>query len=294
MPRLLQRVLLNAAGVLLALFILGPLVWMVDASFQSESELSARPIHLLPQVPSLENYGYVFTGAIPRNLLGSGVLTPNISQEAREILPALKNSTIVAAATAAIDLVVGTIAAYTFTRLRFRFRTTLFNLVLASRLLPAVAIAIPYYVLVNNLGLLNTYLGLILVYLTFSLPFTIWFLSTYFRYVPQEMEDAARTDGCTRLGALVRILIPVAAPGIAAAAAFAFMLSYSEFLFALFLTQTIQSQTMPVIIASVAVNPNASLSLISVSVSLAMVVPIAFALIFRRYLIRGMLSGALQ
>ena len=156
-----------------------------------------------------------------------------------------------------------------------------------------MAIAIPYYVLVNNLGLLNTYLGLILVYLTFSLPFTIWFLSTYFRYVPQEMEDAARTDGCTRLGALVRILIPVAAPGIAAAAAFAFMLSYSEFLFALFLTQTIQSQTMPVIIASVAVNPNASLSLISVSVSLAMVVPIAFALIFRRYLVRGMLSGAL-
>ena len=99
---MLQRVLLNVAGVLLALFIVGPLVWMVDASFQSESELSARPIHLLPQLPSLDNYRYVFTGAIPHSLLGNGVLTPNISQEAREILPALKNSTIVAAATAAI------------------------------------------------------------------------------------------------------------------------------------------------------------------------------------------------
>ncbi len=291
---MVQRVLLNIAGVLLLLFILAPLAWMVDASVQSESELSARPIHLVPQSPSLDNYRYVLFGIIPHQLQGNGVLTPNISQEAREILPALKNSTIVAGATAAIDLVVGTIAAYAFTRLRFRFRGLLFNIVLASRLLPAIAIAIPYYVLVNNLGLLDTYLGLILVYLTFSLPFTIWFLSTYFRYVPQEMEDAARTDGCTRVGALVRVLIPMSAPGMAAAAAFAFMLSYSEFLFALFLTQTIQSQTMPVIIASVAVNPNASLSLISVSVTLAMIVPIAFALIFRRYLVRGMLSGALQ
>ena len=294
MPRLLQRVLLNVAGVLLALFLVGPLVWIVDASFQSESELSARPVHLLPQSPSLDNYRYIFTGAIPHSLLGNGVLTPNISQEARQILPALKNSTIVAVAVAAIDLIVGTLAAYAFTRMRFRFRATLFNIVLASRLLPAIAIAIPYYVLINDLGLLNTYLGLILVYLTFSLPFTIWFLSSYFRYVPQDLEDAARTDGCTRLGTLLRILIPMAAPGLAAAAAFAFMLSYSEFLFALFLTQTIQSQTMPVIIASVAVNPNASLSLISVSVTLALIVPIAFALLFRRYLVRGMLSGALQ
>lgn len=294
MSRVLRRVLLNLAGVVLALFILGPLVWMVDASLQSDSELSARPVHLWPRAPSFDGYNYVFTGAIPRSLLGNGVLSPNISQEAREIVPALKNSTIVAVSTAVIDLVVGTLAAYAFTRLRFRFRATLFNVVLASRLLPAIAIAIPYYVLVNNLGLLNTYVGLIVVYLTFSLPFTIWFLGTYFRYVPRELEDAARTDGCNRLGALIRVLVPVALPGLAAAGAFAFMLSYSEFLFALFLTQTIQAQTMPVIIASVAVNPNASLSLISVSVTLALIVPIAFALLFRRYLVRGMLSGALR
>lgn len=286
--------LLNIAGVLLALFILGPIVWVFDASFQAESDLSSRPLNVIPASISLDNYNYVFTGAIPRTLKGNGVLTPNISQEARQLLPALKNSAIVAGAASVIDLILGILAAYTFARMRFRFRTSLFNIILGSRLLPAVAIAIPYYVIVNNLGLLNTYVGLILVYLTFSLPFTIWFLATYFRYVPPELEDAARIDGCTRFGALIRVLVPVAAPGIAAAAAFAFMLCYSEFLFALFLTQTIQSQTMPVIIASIAVNPNASLALIAVSVSLAMVLPLAFSLVFRRYLVRGMLSGALQ
>jgi multiple sugar transport system permease protein len=291
---ILQRVLLNVAGLLLAAFILGPIVWVIDASFQTEGDLSSRPLHIIPASISLDNYNYVFTGAIPHTLQGNGVLTPNISQEARELLPALRNSAIVAGAAAIIDLILGILAAYAFARMRFRFRTSLFNVILGSRLLPAVAIAIPYYVIVNNLGLLNTYVGLILVYLTFSLPFTIWFLAMYFRYVPPDLEDAARTDGCTRLGALVRVLVPVAAPGIAAAAAFAFMLCYSEFLFALFLTQTIQSQTVPVIIASIAVNPNASLALIAVSVSLAMIIPIAFALVFRRYLVRGVLSGALQ
>jgi multiple sugar transport system permease protein len=291
---ILQRVLLNVAGLLLAAFILGPIVWVIDASFQTEGDLSSRPLHIIPASISLDNYNYVFTGAIPHTLQGNGVLTPNISQEARELLPALRNSAIVAGAAAIIDLILGIPAAYAFARMRFRFRSSLFNVILGSRLLPAVAIAIPYYVIVNNLGLLNTYVGLILVYLTFSLPFTIWFLAMYFRYVPPDLEDAARTDGCTRLGALVRVLVPVAAPGIAAAAAFAFMLSYSEFLFALFLTQTIQSQTVPVIIASIAVNPNASLALIAVSVSLAMIIPIAFALVFRRYLVRGVLSGALQ
>jgi multiple sugar transport system permease protein len=291
---MLQRILLNIAGLLLAIFILGPLVWMVDASFQPESDLLARPVHLIPHSVSLDNYNYVFTGAIPKNLQGNAVLSPNISQEAREILQALKNSTIVAVCTALIDLLIGTMAAYTFTRMRFPFRATLFNIILASRLLPAIAIAIPYYVLVNNLGLLNTYIGLILVYLTFSLPFTIWFLSTYFRYIPPEMEDAARSDGCTRVGALIRVLIPVAAPGIAAAGVFAFMLSYTEFLFALFLTQSIQSQTMPIIITSVADNPNASYSLVSVCVTLSLIIPIVISLTFRRFLVRGMLSGALQ
>ena len=175
--------------------------------------------------------------------------------------------------------------------LKFRGKSIVFNFLLGTRLLPAIAVAIPYYAIVSALGLLDSYLGLILVYLTFSLPFTIWFLRDYIISLPIDIEEAAQIDGCSRLQLLLRIVLPLAAPGLAAAGAFAFMSSYNEFLFALLLTQTISSQTLPVILSSVATNPDASLALIATSVVLAMVPPLLFAIAFQRFLTRGLVAA---
>jgi multiple sugar transport system permease protein len=286
---LIKPVALNSVALLLLIFIVGPLLWVAIASIQGERELLRQPTRLIPQNPTLDNYEYVFTGKIPTDLDVKGnTLRSRISQEARLIPASLKNSFIVATTVMLINLVIGPLAAYTFSRMKFRGKTASFNLILGSRLLPVIAIAIPYYVIIQSLGLLNTHLSLILVYLVLTIPFTIWFLTLYFNGIPTDFEDAALIDGCSTIQSLTRVVIPIALPGLVAAAAFAFMTSYNEFLFARFLTQSIDTQTGPVLIAAIAGNPDASYSLISVSMTLGLIPPLLLALILRRWLTEGL------
>jgi multiple sugar transport system permease protein len=284
----LKNTFLNAIALLVILFIVGPLLWVAAASIQGESELLRKPPRIIPENPTLDNYNYVFTGKIPTSFEVRGQMRSRISQEARLIPSALKNSFIVAATVMGINLVFGTWGAYTFSRLRFRGKILTFNFFLGSRLIPVMAVAIPYYVIIQTMGLLDTYLSLILVYLALTLPFTIWFLTLYFNGIPEDFEDAALIDGCSRFQALVRVMLPMALPGLVAAAAFAFMTSYNEFLFARFLTQSIASQTGPVIIAAIAGNPDASYTLISVAMTLGMIPPLILALVLWRWLTEGL------
>jgi multiple sugar transport system permease protein len=286
--RFINTAVLNLLAVLLIVYLVGPLLWVVVASFQGENELLRQPPRIIPQNPTLDNYNYVFTGTIPTDYEVRGQLRSRISQEARLIAPALKNSFIVASLTMVANLLLGATAAYTFSRLKFRGKNVLFNFILGSRLMPVMAVAIPYYVIIQTMGLLNTHLSLILVYLALTMPFTIWFLTLYFNGIPTDIEDAALIDGCSTFQALVRVVAPVATPGLLAAAAFAFMTSYNEFLFARFLTQTIEAQTGPVIIAAIAGNPDASYTLISVCITLGMIPPFILAVTMRRWLTEGL------
>jgi multiple sugar transport system permease protein len=286
--RLINSIVLNLLAVLLFIYVVGPLVWVVVASIQGENELLQKPPNIIPQHPTLDNYNYVFTGKIPTAYEVRGQLRSRISQEARLIAPALKNSLIIAASVMAINLALGSLAAYTFSRLSFKLKKTFLNFILGSRLMPVMAVAIPYFVIVQSLGLLDTHISLILVYLALTVPFTIWFLTLYFNGVPRDLEEAALIDGCDIFQALIRVAIPVALPGLVAAAAFSFMTSYNEFLFARFLTQSIASQTGPVIIASIAGNPDASYSLISVCITLGLIPPLILALVLRRWLTEGL------
>jgi multiple sugar transport system permease protein len=285
----LNNLLLNGLALVVIIFIVGPLVWVAVASIQGESELLRKPQRIIPRNPTLANYKYVFTGEIPTDTEVKGqTIRSRISQEARLIPASLKNSFIVATAVMSINLVFGTLGAYTFSRLRFRGKILTFNFFLGSRLIPVIAVAIPYYVIIQTMGLLDTYLSLILVYLALTLPFTIWFLTLYFNGIPEDFEDAALIDGCSRFQALVRVVLPMALPGLVAAAAFAFMTSYNEFLFARFLTQSIATYTGPIIIAAIAGNPDASYSLISVAMTLGLIPPLILALVLRRWLTEGL------
>jgi multiple sugar transport system permease protein len=283
-----KKVLLNFLSVVLIVFVLGPFLWVIFASLQGENALLKHPPDLIPKSATFDNYNYVFTGKIPTAYEVKGQLRSRISQEARLIAPALKNSFVVAVCVMGINLVIGTLAAYTFSRLRFRFKGGAYNLILASRLMPTMAIAIPYFVIIQTLKLLDTYLALILVYTALSLPFTIWFLTLYVNNIPRDMEEAGMVDGCSRFQSLARIVAPMILPGLVAASAFAFMTSYNEFLFARFLTQSIKTQTSPVIIASIAGNPDASYSLISVCITLGLIPPLILAITMRRWLTEGL------
>jgi multiple sugar transport system permease protein len=289
--RRIATVLYVCAGVVLALVILVPFLYVLSASLQTESELIRRPPPIVAPNPTVDNYDYVFTGAVPAAYASKELLRGTVTQDVRQIPKGLRNSLIVAAGTVLINLVFATLAAYTFARERIRGLYAAFVFILGSRLLPSVAVAVPIYVALRSMGLLDSKLGLILIYSAFTLPFSVWVLTLYFSSLPVDIEDAARVDGCTRFQALRHVVLPLAAPGLAAIGAFSFLFSYSEFLFALFTTETAHSKTIPVIIASVSVNPDASYTLIAVGIVLSMIAPILFALVFRRYITSGLAAS---
>ena len=283
--------LLALAGIVLALGIVLPFAFALSASLQTESQLIKRPPPLVAMPPTIDNYRYVFTGEVPQAYAQRALLRGSVTQDARVLPTGLRNSTIVAVGTVLVNLILGTFAAYTFARVRFRGRQVAFTFILASRLLPTMAVAIPIYEILRRLDLLDSKLGLIAIYSAFTLPFTIWVLTMYFRSLPPEMEEAARVDGCTRFGALRYVALPLAAPGLAAVAAFSFLFSYSEFPFALFTTSTTNAKTIPVMVSSISVNPDASYTLVAVGIVLSIFAPILFALVFRRYITRGLVAS---
>jgi multiple sugar transport system permease protein len=280
-----------ALAFIFTICVLAPILWMVLSSIQTERDLLTIPPQWIPSRPTLDNYNYVFRGIIPSSYEERGAVRSLVSQEVKQIPPCLKNSTIVALSVLVLNLILGSLAAYSFSRLRFRGRQASYYFILGSRLLPPVAIAIPIYIVVQKMELLNKYPSLILVHTAFTLPFTIWFLSLYMRNIPSQLEEAALVAGCSRLQALIYITVPLAAPGLAAAATFAFMFSYNEFLFALLLTQTIAVRKMPVVVALISVNPDVAYSLLSVGVVVSILPPVILALIFRRYITSGLVSS---
>jgi len=283
--------LLALAGVALALVILVPFGFAVSASLQTETQLIERPPPLVPPTPTIDNYRYVFTGQVPEAYKQRALLRGSVTQDARVLPKGLRNSFLVALGVVVVNLILGTLASYTFARQRFRGRQAAFGFILASRLLPAMAVAIPIYEILRELDLLDSKLGLVVIYSAFTLPFTIWVLTLYFRSLPPEMEEAARVDGCTRFGALRYVALPLAAPGLAAVGAFSFLFSYSEFLFALFTTSTTHAKTIPVMISSISVNPDASYTLVAVGIVMSITAPVLFALVFRRYITTGLVAS---
>jgi multiple sugar transport system permease protein len=289
--RPVEKVLLVGAGLVLALMILVPFLWALSASLQTESALFERPPHWIPDPATTENYNYVFTGEVPQAYEVRGLLRSPVTQEARTLPEGLRNSFVVAFFVVLLNLVLGALAAHTFARERFRGSQTAFVFILGSRLLPAVAVAIPIYMILRELGLLDTKLALVLVHSAFTLPFTIWVLTLYFQSLPREMEEAARVDGATRFETLRYVVLPLAAPGLAAVGAFAFLFSYSEFMFALLTTSTTNAKTVPVMISAISVNPDASYTLIAVGIVLSIAAPMALALVFRRYITSGLVAS---
>jgi len=290
----IRQIALGVAGVLLGAFILLPFLWALSASLQTELAIFHRPPSWVPAPATVANYLYVFTGRVPEGYAVRGLLRSAITQEARLLPPGLWNSLQVALGVILVNLALGPLAAYTFARERFPGKEVAYSFILGSRLLPAVAVAIPTYLIVKRLGLLDTKLALILIYSAFTLPFTIWVLTLYMRSLPVEVEEAALVDGCTRFAALRRVVIPLAGPGLAAIAATSFLFSYSEFFFALLVTSSVKAKTTPVVIASISVNPDSSYTLIAVGIVVSIIPPMLLAVLFRRFITSSLVASMEQ
>jgi multiple sugar transport system permease protein len=271
---------------LAAIYLLAPVGWMVLLSIMNQSEALSVPPHWIPENPTIHNYKAFFQPDASQALVGADA----IAAMPRAIL----NSLIVGVSVAVVNVIVGSMAAYSFARLKFRGSGTLMVVYLASRMVPAIGIMIPLYVVMQNLGLLNNLASLVLVETAETLPFSIWLLAAYFRTIPRDIEDAARIDRCSWLRAMVKVFLPVAAPCLVATAVFGFMSSWGSFLYPLLFTSGPESATLPVIISNFATDLNADYGLLSTSGVFAILPPFLLALWFQRWIVSGVASGAVK
>jgi multiple sugar transport system permease protein len=280
--KLLRRLGLFLLTIPILAFIYLPIAWLVASSTSTRAELLAVPPRWLPENPSLQNY---------IDILAPGAGSSDV---ARTFKITLQNSLLVASAVTVISLVAGSLAAYALVRIAFPFRRVLLIGILATRMIPEVSLVIPIYVLASQFHILNTPSVLIATYLSFALPFAIWLMAAFFETIPVELEDAARIDGCSRLGILFKIIMPVSAPGLVSTALFVFLMAWDEFFFALILTSTVAAKTVPVAIAEFTGRYVVDITAMMTGGVLAALPPVVLALIFQRYIVRGLTTGAVK
>ena len=272
-----------AVAVLLAFWSLIPIYWLVNLSFQTRFQIYTIPPFLLPPAPTLENYlrALGLTSFASYGSLAGNGLVP-------QFLSGFQNSTVVATTVMILTMILCVPAGYAFARFSFPARSTIFFAILFARSLPPVAASIPYYQFYKSVGLLGTIPGLVLADMTITVPLTTWVLSGYFGSLPVELDRQARVDGCTRLQMFRNVLIPVAAPGLAAVAVLAWLTSWNEFVLALLLAYSSGLYTVaPALAAPLApFGGGADVEIYSAFATIAIIPSIIAAVILQRYMTR--------
>jgi multiple sugar transport system permease protein len=294
-----RRTLLFFGSLLFAIYVLAPIAWLVSSSFQSEAEITSVPPHWIPEQPTLENFAAIFQSSeevvtYENRKQGDTATGGFIPSTAVNLLPSMKNSFIVALAVVVLNLLVSVPAAYALAKIRFIGRTSSIYFMLSTRVIPDIALVVPFFLFVQKLGLMDNLWALIITYLAITVPFSIFILTGYFESLPDELDKAARVDGCSRLQTLVLVYLPLAPPSLVAVVLFTFLTSWNEFLLALMFTQTPASQTMPIVVASFTSDFNISFSFINAAGVMAIVPPVIIAIMFERYIVSGLTAGAVK
>ena len=270
--------------MLFGIWVLAPLWFTVHSSFSNPSEMSIRPPNWIPAKPTLDNYKSVFTSATDK----SGQYT---SQQAGRMWRALSNSLIVCLLVAFSNILIGGFAGYAYSRYRFRGSQAGYLFLLASRVVPGIAIIVPFFAGFRALGLIDTPWALIISYNLFTLPFSIWLLKSYFDRMPREIEEAAYVDGASRLRTIFVIVAPLARPGLVAAFLLIFLESWSEFFYAMVLTNSL---TVPPLLASYQSLQTFTWNVLAAATVVSLIPPIILAVIFQRYIVSGLTQGAVK
>ncbi|HTE91712.1 MAG TPA: carbohydrate ABC transporter permease [Terriglobales bacterium] len=281
-----RMILPMLGGLIVAIYILAPFCWLLLTSFMHEQDALSVPPQWIPRNPTISNYMTFFDPAGTRAIVGS--------RAAEQTFPGMVNSLIAATGTAVLNLLLGTLAGYSLARFRFRGCGSLLGLYLGSRMLPGIALIVPLYLTIKNFGLLDHLSALIVTYVSFTLPFTIWLLKNYFQTIPRSLEEAAYMDGCSWLQMMWRVLLPAAFPGLIAAGMFAFMTAWNDYLFAVILTSTTAAKTLPVVVAGFATDVTTERTLMATSGVLAIIPPLVLAFLFQRLIVQGLTSGAVK
>jgi ABC-type glycerol-3-phosphate transport system permease component len=286
-----QTVLIYGGFALFLVWILFPLYFTVLSSFMRPSEIGSVPFHWLPESPTLINYVAIFTGNSTPYGEGMSQGLVSSTDAVERILPAMGRSLLVGGMVALINVVIGGLAGYAFARFPFRGASLGYFLLIASRVVPGLAIVLPFFIVFRKVDLLNTTGGLTIAYIAFTLPISVWVLKTYFDTVPIEIEEAARVDGASRLRSLLVIVAPLAKPGLIAAGLLAFLEAWSEFFYALVLTDSL---TAPPVVSGLQSLQQFSWTTLAAATVVTVIPPVIIAIVFQRYIVSGLAAGSVK
>lgn len=264
--------------IMFFMWILFPYLWMLISSFKFQNEIFRMPPTFLPSKPTLQNYGQALDMIEPISGISRG----------------LRNSTIVAIISTTIVLLLSIFAGYGLGRTKFFLRRPLLMSMLFLGTLPAIVLVLPIYLLMQSANLLDKKSSLIIVYTAFNLPFAVWLLSVLFQSVPYEIEEAGTIDGCTKLGLLLRIVLPLSLPAVVIVGVIVFLNCWNEFLFALILGSSSAVKTAPVLLSEMKSIHYTRWSVMTAGAVLQTLPPLIIVLILQKFIVRGLTLGAVR
>jgi len=269
---LILKILVYSIIVIICIWSLFPIYWLINTSLKNKAEVVTSPPRFIPQDPTAENYADAW----------------NIF-----LNPSLKNSFIVAIISTAIVVLVGSLASFGFSRFQFRGKNSLLFWIISTRMFPPIVIAIPFFLLLNTLHLIDTYPGLIIAHVSMNLPLSVWILKNFFDDLPREIEEAASVDGCSITQVFFKIAFPLAIPGVIACFILSFIFSWNEFLLALVLTRSL-ARTAPIALSALETTGGIYWGRVG-SYSIFTIAPIiVLYFIVQRNLVRGLTLGAIK
>jgi len=270
----IRRLIIYAGLLVFYSFLLLPIIWLLLSSFRNTDSIQSG--RLLPGWSEITVGNYIATFQISN------------------FVTYLVNSFVIAFSVMVLTVLLGSLGAYALSRFTLKGKRLFMMAALLPQFFPYVLVLIPFYVLMSNLNLVDSHLGLILTHTSLTLPFALWMLTGYFNAIPKELDQAALIDGCSRLGVLFRILYPVAIPGLVVAGFFAFVVSWGDYLFVSILSQSDQTQTLPIGLQTFMSSLEVQWGLITAGTVLAIVPTVIFFSIVQRQLVSGLTAGAVK
>ena len=282
--RLPHCILVGIGLTLLIFWSIGPIYWAIATSFTPTPDLMSQPIHFFPEHLTFNHY---------QRLAGFGTIASNDVTVAAQFRNALLNSVITALAATILSIFLASLGGYAFARLEFPGRHAIFFIVIATIAIPGYTVLIPLYRLMVSLKLLDTYVGVTLIYLSAFLPLALWLMRSVFQQLPLSIEEAARIDGAGRLTILFRIVMPLAAPGLVAASIITFLGAWGQYMVPLIFSPT-KTKPLTVLIPEFSTKNFIDYGLINAAGTIAMIVPILIVIFLNRYLVSGLTAGSVK
>jgi multiple sugar transport system permease protein len=261
---------------------MSPVIWLALTAFKVPADYYSDPPKLIPSHITLDNFK-VALGLMIESGGGS-----------RNVILNIRNSIIVAVSTTAISMILGVFAAYGFVGYKFKGRKTLLFLTLIARMIPPIILALPLFLILSKIKIINNPIALIISYAVFNIPFVIWMMKGFIEDIPIELEEAGRIDGLSKVGAFVKIILPLVSPGLAATAIFCMIFSWNEFMFALIMTNTNAAQTIPIAVSGYITDRGIYWGEMSAVATIAILPMLFFVFLVQKHIVRGLTFGAVK